>query len=495
MSDKGAKVFLPCFYIFCLICIVVGLVKLYDIRIENKNRLLTIKQELNIKETNKQVKLELNEHNKNEEVIYKSGNENIVKIDQKGNLTTIGEGTTTVTVTTKDKSKTQTFIVNVGEEAIEQYDKNEDLAPSNKNSNTTTNKSNNNSTNNTNPTRPNNNTSNNSSSNNSNSNNNKNNTNKTVKVTNISLNKSSAEINLNTTTKTISLSATISPSNATNKNVSWYSSNSNVATVQNGLVTGVNPGTATISAKTSDGNKTASMTITVRKRVVIVIGASQVERMVRYNKNSYSSSNYNYNTGDGTLVYIHKSGSGMDYQTGDGLSSAKSIINSYSGAKNQTSFYVFFPLSGNTIKDFSCSQISVSNTTIKKYAENYNNAIQSIKNSGYGVKGYVVSMHPVKVSQASSSNVVTNQNKNACTSGYRSNWKYYRFNIAIKNIINDNYTSNLRYEALFMQIMEVNNEQKNFSYKITYNTTDGIHWDSPTTQTYVNMMLRYSGDL
>lgn len=60
------------------------------------------------------------------------------------------------------------------------------------------------------------------------------------------------------------LSATIAPANATNKSVTWSSSNTVVATVNSsGLVTAVSAGTANITATTQDGNKTATATITV----------------------------------------------------------------------------------------------------------------------------------------------------------------------------------------------------------------------------------------
>ncbi len=104
-------------------------------------------------------------------------------------------------------------------------------------------------------------------------------------------------------------------------------------------------------------------------------------------------------------------------------------------------------------------------------------------------------MHPVKVSQATNKKVVTNENKNACTKEYRSNYKYFQFNKAMKSLVDSNYTANLTYEPIFMKIMETNNNRKNFTYKIIYNTTDGIHWDKDTTSKYVDMMLDYSKNL
>lgn len=66
---------------------------------------------------------------------------------------------------------------------------------------------------------------------------------------------------------------TILPSNATDKTVTWRSSNSGVASVDgSGVVSAVSPGNATITAATKDGDYQAYCTITVEKAVVNVTG-------------------------------------------------------------------------------------------------------------------------------------------------------------------------------------------------------------------------------
>ena len=80
------------------------------------------------------------------------------------------------------------------------------------------------------------------------------------KVTGVSLDKTSLNLNPG---KEGTLTATITPSNATNQNVTWKSSDTKVATVDNGLVTAVAEGTATITVTTADGGKTATCEVTV----------------------------------------------------------------------------------------------------------------------------------------------------------------------------------------------------------------------------------------
>jgi len=91
-----------------------------------------------------------------------------------------------------------------------------------------------------------------------------------VLITGITL--SSTTLSL-TSSQTSTLTATISPITATNKTLSWTSSNSSVAIVSNGTVTAVGAGTATITATSTDGsNISASASVTVTVPVVLVTG-------------------------------------------------------------------------------------------------------------------------------------------------------------------------------------------------------------------------------
>jgi len=82
-----------------------------------------------------------------------------------------------------------------------------------------------------------------------------------VPVTGITLNNSTASVARG---NNFTLTATVSPSNANDKKVTWKSSNSSVASVDSsGKVTGLSAGTATITATSSDGGFKASCTVTV----------------------------------------------------------------------------------------------------------------------------------------------------------------------------------------------------------------------------------------
>ena len=144
----------------------------------------------------------------NKKVTWSSNNTSVATVNN-GEVTAVAPGTATITVTTEDGGKTATCSVTVNA--------------------------------------------------------------KVYPVTSVSLDKSSAEL---TEGETVTLTATIAPANATNKNVSWSSSNTSVATVSNGVVTALAPGTATITVTTEDGGKTATCSVTVKAKVYPVTGVT-----------------------------------------------------------------------------------------------------------------------------------------------------------------------------------------------------------------------------
>ena len=87
---------------------------------------------------------------------------------------------------------------------------------------------------------------------------------KPVKVSGVTLSQSSLTMTLKG--QTASLTATVTPDNAANKNITWSSSNSSVATVNaNGTVTAVANGTSDITATATDGSGvSAKCSVTVR---------------------------------------------------------------------------------------------------------------------------------------------------------------------------------------------------------------------------------------
>ena len=87
---------------------------------------------------------------------------------------------------------------------------------------------------------------------------------KPVKVSSITLSQTS--LTLTTNGQTASLTATVNPDNAANKNITWSSSDSSIATVNaNGTVTAIANGTADITVTAADGSGvSAKCSVTVR---------------------------------------------------------------------------------------------------------------------------------------------------------------------------------------------------------------------------------------
>lgn len=92
-----------------------------------------------------------------------------------------------------------------------------------------------------------------------------------VPVTGVSLNASSGELEVG---GSVTLVAAITPTDATNKAVTWESSAPAVASVSNGVVSALTAGTTVITVKTADGGYTASYNLTVKAKAIDLLTAN-----------------------------------------------------------------------------------------------------------------------------------------------------------------------------------------------------------------------------
>ncbi|MDQ6417828.1 family 16 glycosylhydrolase [Paenibacillus sp. LHD-117] len=135
-----------------------------------------------------------------------------------------------------------------------------------------------------------------------------------VPVTGVTVNPSTAELKVGQTEQ---LNANVAPSGATNKTVTWSVANSSVASVNaNGLVTGVAPGTTTVTATTADGSFTDVSTITVLPTVIIIgdgvrgIKKSGNNLLFYVNGATFSDLHYKINNGVQLNVAMTNDGNG-----------------------------------------------------------------------------------------------------------------------------------------------------------------------------------------
>ncbi len=84
-----------------------------------------------------------------------------------------------------------------------------------------------------------------------------------VPVTGVALDRSSADLWTNADPRAVTLKATVAPAEATDKTVTWTTSDPAVAAVMDGVVTAKAKGTATITVTTADGGFTARCEVTV----------------------------------------------------------------------------------------------------------------------------------------------------------------------------------------------------------------------------------------
>lgn len=138
-----------------------------------------------------------------------------------------------------------------------------------------------------------------------------------VSVSGVSLNKSSTTLE---TGDTETLIATVTPNNADNKNVSWESDDEDVATVSNGVVTGIAAGSANITVTTEDGSYTSTCAVTVnaatKTAVNITNFSATTSTLIKGNTTETDVTNdqvgwtaaYTYSSDDTDVATVNSSG-------------------------------------------------------------------------------------------------------------------------------------------------------------------------------------------
>jgi uncharacterized protein YjdB len=121
-----------------------------------------------------------------------------------------------------------------------------------------------------------------------------------IPVTGVSVSKTSLSLKMG---QSEALSAEVIPSDAADKTVTWKSSNTAVATVSSsGVVTGVKPGTATVTVTTNDGGKTATCAVTVQNNPTRIV-FNMREHPGDYPKYDTSDDSYHMSTGQADMLY------------------------------------------------------------------------------------------------------------------------------------------------------------------------------------------------
>lgn len=189
-----------------------------------------------------------------------------------------------------------------------------------------------------------------------------------VAVTGVRVSPDSASLGIGTTTRLIS---TIEPSNASNKNVSWSSSDTTIAKVNaSGLVTGVAVGTASITVKSEEGSYTGTSSITVhipvgsvslRPIFVNINVDSTVQLTATVEPAEATNKNVIWNSSNISVATVNASG----LVTGAAKGSATIVVTTEDGSKTANCIISVFENSTVSAKDNKLSQIS--NTGMVSY--------------------------------------------------------------------------------------------------------------------------------
>ena len=158
----------------------------------------------------------------------------------------------------------------------------------------------------------------------------------TQSVTGVTLSDSSAKISVGNSK---ALKATVKPTDASNKNVTWKSSNSSVASVNaNGVVTAKSAGTTTITVTTEEGGYTAFCNITVytpatgikvsKKKVTIAKGKTAIISATVLPENA-ENREYKWSTSDKSIATVNAAGQITAKKIGTAVITATSVQGKY----------------------------------------------------------------------------------------------------------------------------------------------------------------------
>lgn len=231
----------------------------------------------------------------------------------------------------------------------------------------------------------------------------------TYAVKSVSLDQTSLSLPIG---ETATLTATVSPSNAADKTVTWSSSDPSVATVdEKGTVLAVKEGNATITAKA--GDKTATCAVTVTKAVVAVTSVTLNYTSITLNYSSVvrlSATVYPDNATDKTVTWS-SSNAGVVYVTANGLVSGvregSATITAKAGDASATCFVFVTKQSGPSaisVTYYGC-QVHSDHTDINIYADN-----QFVSANGYGVSTLMKNWTSAKATVSGISYILTATN-------------------------------------------------------------------------------------
>ena len=193
----------------------------------------------------------------------------------------------------------------------------------------------------------------------------------TISVTGVTLDKSSGNI---TVGDTLTLTATVSPDNATNKTIVWNSSNPVAASVANGVVTGNEAGSATITVMTQDGRFTATCNVTVTDASVDIsviavtlnktastLNLATTEKLTAtVTPSDATNKELVWSVGDGAYIAVTNDGTIIPKKAGTGQVVVKTMDGGYSSVCNYTITNIDIP---NPVFELNANNYTSNSTT------------------------------------------------------------------------------------------------------------------------------------